>query len=125
MEHIITTHENETLARKKYAEVKGGIAVADGDTEQAAKNLLAVMVDIDRMKLEASRLTGILMNAMGGNDMLKDGSGKIICTWKAGGKTKKVDYAGIMKKYNVTDEDIAAFTKVSVGARRFSLAMEG
>lgn len=125
MKHIVTTHEDESKAQADYAELKPGEpVVADATAEQAAHDLLKVLKEIDEKKLEASRLRGILMNAMKHSATLKSKDGIILCTWTDGNITKKVDYKGLFKLYGVKANDIAKFTKASQGARRFSLELE-
>ena len=125
MKHINTTHDDEAKAKSDYADVKPGEpVVADHDTEKAVRDLLQIMREIDEKTLEASRLRGIIMNAMKHTETLKAEDGTLLCTWTAGNITKKVDYKGLFKMYNVKAEDIAKFTKASQGARRFSLELE-
>jgi hypothetical protein len=125
MKHIVTTHEDETKAKTDYAQVRPGEpVVADAAVEQTAHDLLKVLKEIDEKELEASRLRGILMNAMKHMATLKAADGTILCTWTEGNISKKVDYKGLFKLYGVKAEDIAKFTKASQGARRFSLELE-
>lgn len=125
MKHISTTHKEEAQAKADYAELKPGVpVVATPDVENAAHDLLKVLKEIDEKELEASRLRGILMNAMKHSATLKAKDGTILCTWTEGNITKKVDYNGLLKLYGVKAEDIAKFTKASQGARRFSLEIE-
>lgn len=125
MKHISTTHEGEARAKADYAELKHGEpVVATEDVENAAHDLLKVLKEIDEKELEASRLRGILMNAMKHSATLKSKDGTILCTWTDGNITKKVDYKGLFKLYGVKADDIAKFTKASQGARRFSLELE-
>lgn len=125
MKHIDTTHEDETKAKTDYAQVKPGEpVVADATAEQAAHDLLKVLREIDEKELEASRLRSILMNAMKHSATLKAHDGTILCTWTKGSISKKVDYKGLFKLYEVKAKDIARFTTASQGARRFSLELE-
>lgn len=125
MKHISTTHEGEAQAKADYAEIhEGEPVVADATAEQAAHDLLKVLKEIDENELEASRLRGILMNAMKHSSTLKSKDGTILCTWKEGNITNKVDYKGLFKLYGVKATDIVKFTKQSQGARRFSIELE-
>jgi hypothetical protein len=78
----------------------------------------------DEKELEASRLRGVLMNAMKHSSTLKSKDGTTLCIWKEGNVTKKVNYNGLLKLYGVKADDIVKFTTVSQGARRFSLELE-
>lgn len=125
MKHIVTTHEDESKAKADYAELKpGDPVVATEDVENAAHDLLKVLKEIDEKESEASRLRGILMNAMKHSSTLKSKDGTILCTWKEGNITNKVDYKGLFKLYGVKAADIVQFTKQSQGARRFSIELE-
>lgn len=121
MKHMKTSSEEETKAKKAYTKVENTAVVADDEIEEKAKELLRTLVKIDELKLQASRLTGALMNAMKNSDTLKSADGKILAYWTEGNTTKSVDYDGLMIKYGVTAKDIADYTTEKVGSRRFSL----
>lgn len=121
MKHMKTSSEEEANAKKAYTKVENTAVVADDKTEEKAKELLRTLVQIDELKLQASRLTGALMNAMKNSDTLKSKDGNVIAYWTVGNTTKSVDYEGLMAKYGVTAEDIKKYTTEKVGSRRFSL----
>lgn len=125
MKHINTTSEAEKNAKKEYTKVKEGMSVeADAWIEKNAYELFSVLKQIDQLQLRASELKGAIMDAMKDGSQLKGSDGKILCTWIAGNVSKSVDYAGIFKKYKVTDEDINAFTTFKQGARKFTVEMD-
>lgn len=125
MKHIVTVSEEETKAKDAYASVKPGEPViADDVAEKAAYDLLKVLREIDEKELEASRLRGILMNAMKEIASLKNKDGVLLCTWIEGNISKKVDYKKLFKECGITPETVAKYTKASQGARRFSLELE-
>lgn len=125
MKHIETKSDIEKRAKTDYAVLKpGDPVVATEEVEQTARDLLRVLRELDEKELEASRLRGILMNAMKHSATLKAKDGTILCTWKEGNITKNVDYNGLLKLYNVKADDIAKFTNSSRGSRRFSLELE-
>lgn len=127
MKHIKTISSEETKAKKDYATIEpGDPIVADEKMEETARQLLKVLREIDDRKLEASKLTGALMGYMKHSDSMKSKDGKLLCTWLSGSILKSVDYEAILKHYNVKIEPevLEKFTKVSHGARRFSLELE-
>lgn len=125
MKHIATTSEAEKNAKKEYTKVKEGTSVeADARIEENAYELFEVLKQIDQLQLRASELKGEIMAAMKDGAQLKSRTGKILVTWIAGSMSKSIDYAGIFKKYKVTDEDIKAFTTMKQGARKFTLELD-
>jgi predicted phage-related endonuclease len=125
MKHIATTSEAEKNAKKEYTKVKEGTSVeADARIEENAYELFSVLKQIDQLQLRASELKGEIMAAMKDGAQLKSRTGKILVTWIAGSMSKSVDYAGIFKKYKVTDEDIKAFTTFKQGARKFTVELD-
>lgn len=125
MKHIATTSEAEKNAKKEYTKVKEGTSVeADARIEENAYELFSVLKQIDQLQLRASELKGEIMAAMKDGAQLKSRTGKILVTWLAGGMSKSVDYAGIFKKYKVTDEDIKAFTTFKQSARKFTVELD-
>jgi len=122
MTHIETTCEEEKKARKDFKEVKpGDPKVADEKLEATVRELLALRRKMDEDELKASKLKAVIMNAMQNTDTLKSKSGVVLVSWTQGNAKNNVDYKGLLKKYKVTDEDIAAFTTVKVGSRVFSV----
>lgn len=122
MKHINTTSEAEKKAKKEYTKVVPGMSVdADEKVEACVRELFEVLKQIDDLQLRASELKGEIMEAMKDGAQLKGANGGILCTWIAGSMSKSVDYAGIFKKYKVTDEDIKAFTTMKQGARKFTV----
>lgn len=125
MKHINTTSEAEKKAKKDYTAVVPGKSVdADEKAEACVRELFEVLKKIDDLQLRASELRGDIMDAMEDGAQLKGRDGKILCTWIAGNVSKSVDYAGIFKKYKVTDEDIKAFTTFKQGARKFTVELD-
>lgn len=123
MNHIETTHKNETNARELYKEAKSNSIAADDNIASAARELLDICRNIDELELKASAIRGLIMGYMKENDTLVDADGSVLAKWVKGNASKKVDYKAIFKKYKVSDEDIAANTKVSVAGRKFSLEL--
>lgn len=127
MKHIKTTSSEESKAKKDYATIEpGDPVVADEKMEETANQLLKVLREIDDKKLEASKLTGVLMGCLKHKESMKSKDGKLLCTWLAGNISKSVDYEAILKHYNVKIEPevLEKFTKTSQGSRRFSLELE-
>lgn len=121
MKHINTKCAEEAKARKDYAVEKPGTVVADEKLEAAVRELLALRHKIDEDELSASRLKAVIMNAMKHSCTLKSKSGALLATWTAGAPKKDIDYASILKKYNVTQADIDANTRFKPGSRVFSI----
>lgn len=121
MKHIKTVSKEESSAKNAYTKVDNTTAVADRQIEDKAKELLKTLMQIDELKLLASKLTGDIMNVMKNSDTIKSADGKILAYWTAGNTTKSIDYDGLMIKYGVTAKDIADYTTEKVGSRRFSL----
>lgn len=121
MKHINTKSEKETNARVKYANAKQGVMQADEKLAAKVAELLALRHKMDDDELRKSQLMGEIMDEMKTSTVLKDKDGKVIVTWKEANTKASVNYAGLLKKYKVTNEDIIAFTKTSMGARTFEL----
>lgn len=121
MKHINTKSEKETNARVKYANAKQGVMQADEKLAAKVAELLALRHKMDEDELRKSQLMGEIMDEMKTSTVLKDKDGKVIVTWKEANTKTSVNYAGLLKKYKVTNADIIAFTKTSMGARTFEL----
>ena len=125
MKHIKTTHEEEAAAKADFANVAvvRENVEATPDVEAAARRLHDMMVKADEAELEMSRLRGVIMKAMGNRDVLVGGDGTVLCRWSNGNAARSIDWKGLCARYKVSDEDIRIFTKVSTGARRFSMEL--
>lgn len=121
MKHINTKSEKETNARVKYANAKQGVMQADEKLAAKVAELLALRHKMDDDELRKSQLMGEIMDEMKTSTVLKDKDGKVIVTWKEANTKTSVNYAGLLKMYKVTNADIIAFTKTSMGARTFEL----
>jgi hypothetical protein len=121
MIHTETKSEKETNARVKYASAEQVSATADEALAAKVAELLALRHKMDRDELRKSELMGEIMDAMKKATVLKDGTGRVIVTWKEASVKSKVNYAGLLKKYKVTKEDLEAFTTTSRGARTFEI----
>lgn len=121
MKHINTKSEKETNARVKYANANQGVMQADEKLAAKVAELLALRHKMDEDELRKSELMGEIMSEMKASTVLKDKDGKVIVTWKEANTKTSVNYSGLLKKYKVTNEDIIAFTKTSMGARTFEL----
>lgn len=121
MKHINTKSEKETNARVKYANAKQGVMQADEKLAAKVAELLALRHKMDEDELRKSQLMGEIMDEMKTSTVLKDKDGKVIVTWKEANTKTSVNYAGLLKMYKVTNADIIAFTKTSMGARTFEL----
>lgn len=121
MKHIVTKSEIETKARADYAQAKPAVMTADKKLADKVAELLQLRKKMDEDELRKSRLMGEIMCAMKTATVLKNEDGAVIVTWKEANTKSSVNYAGILKKYKVKNEDIIAFTKTSMGARTFEL----
>ena len=121
MKHINTKSEKETNARVKYAEAKNAVMTASDELASKVAELLTLRHKMDKDELRKSELMGEIMDAMKTSTVLKDKDGKVIVTWKEASTKSSVNYSGLLKKYKVTNADIIAFTKTSMGARTFEL----
>ena len=121
MKHIETKCAEEKAARKKFAEVKPGVAIADERLEATVRELLALRHKMDDDELAASKLKAVIMAAMGNSSELKNKDGLLLATWAEGSRKKEIDYAWIFKRYKVTDEDIASATTFKATSRKFEI----
>ena len=121
MTHIKTTCPEETKAKDEFKQVGAKPVIADESLEATVRELLALYRKMDEDALKASQLKAVIMNAMKDSDTLKTKSGLVLVSWTSGNTKSSVDYKGLLKKYKVTDEDIAAFTTTKVGSRVFSV----
>lgn len=121
MKHIETKSNGENEARVKYAEAKEGTVVASDALAEKVAELLALRHKMDEDELRKSQLMGDIMEEMKTATVLKNKEGDVIVNWKVASMKSTVDYKGLLKKYKVTAEDLAAFTKKKMGARTFEL----
>ena len=126
MKHIDTTSEEERKARKEYANPKPDEkpVVATDELRTKILELLALRHKMDEDALKASAMKAYIMNAMKFADAIVDKDGTALVSWVEGPTKKTVDYAGLFKKYGVTDEDVASYTKTKIGTRTFSIELD-
>jgi len=121
MNHIVTKSEIETKARVKYAEAKPSVMVADDALAKKVADLLALRKKMDEDELRKSQMMGEIMEQMKKATVLKNKHGVVIATWREASSKSKIDYKGLCKLYNVSKEDVKAYTTTSLGARTFEL----
>lgn len=112
---------NEADCKLLWARSNPGKQVESTDAiMETTRQYAAAKAELDVMKKTVEALRNDIECHMQDGEVLVDGFGKPLVTWKSPAKeTVSVDWESIARELGATDEIIAAHTTRKIGARRF------
>ena len=122
MKHIKTTSEAEDCARGLYKQsVAGSTVVAGREQEERVARILDLSRQKDLLSVRISEEIGELMKYMTDKETLVNGAGLALATWKTGNPKGTLDWKAMVLELNIPPATVKKFTKISPGARTFSV----
>lgn len=97
----------------------GKKVAADNEVRQKLDEFRAARDAEKEAKKQKEKLQADICAYMKDAEVLTDASGNALATWKNNRDSKKVDWEGLARSLNATNEQIAAYTVTTPGARPF------
>lgn len=113
---------NEADCRLLWARSNPGKTItATKEIEEKLEAYRKLKADEKSAKEAAGEIQSDICAFLGDAEILMGIDGKPMLTWKSAKDSNKIDWEGLARSLGATDEQIAQFTSISIGSRRFTV----